>query len=135
MKDKSHLFFFGVKAIIRNNNKFLIMHKKSWEKGIWELPGGRMELGENAEETLAREIMEETGLTVTPLRLLDTWKFLTDACKITGVIYLCDKKDGEIKLSHEHDEYKWVEFNEETLEQMHTAYRERMRNWNPKDLF
>jgi 8-oxo-dGTP diphosphatase len=37
-------------------------------KGYWALPGGRMELGETVEQTIVREVKEETGLDVTVVR-------------------------------------------------------------------
>ena len=48
----------GVKALILNNGKFLVMHNNGVKEDLWELPGGRMEFGETAEETLKREIQE-----------------------------------------------------------------------------
>ncbi|WP_303971859.1 NUDIX domain-containing protein [Streptococcus merionis] len=60
---------FGVKALIVNEaGRFLAMHKK----GQNELPGGRMTFGETIEEALVRELMEETGLSVTPIKVLNT---------------------------------------------------------------
>jgi 8-oxo-dGTP diphosphatase len=41
-------------------------------RGLWSLPGGRVEPGESDAEALARELFEETGLTVAPGRLVGT---------------------------------------------------------------
>lgn len=38
---------FGVKAFIVQEGKFLVMHNNGETKDLWELPGGRMEFGEN----------------------------------------------------------------------------------------
>ncbi|GAA3105745.1 hypothetical protein GCM10017600_79680 [Streptosporangium carneum] len=38
-------------------------------QGLWSVPGGRVEPGESDAEALVREVLEETGLTVTPGRL------------------------------------------------------------------
>ena len=38
--------------------------------GYWALPGGRMDLGENIEQTIVREVKEETGLEVAILRVV-----------------------------------------------------------------
>ena len=40
-------------------------------KGEWSIPGGTQELGETVRETAMREIMEETGLSIANLRLID----------------------------------------------------------------
>jgi len=64
------------------------------ERDEWELPGGRIEIGESPEECLRREIFEELGLRVAVDRLLDTWLFevipgkhvfiATYACRLEG---------------------------------------------------
>lgn len=40
--------------------------------GLWSLPGGRVERGETDAEAVVREVLEETGLDVTVVRLLGT---------------------------------------------------------------
>jgi ADP-ribose pyrophosphatase YjhB (NUDIX family) len=50
----------------------LLMIKRGHEPGagLWSIPGGRIEPGETDAEALAREMLEETGLTVEVGRLL-----------------------------------------------------------------
>lgn len=122
---------FGVKALILKDDKFLAMHNKGVKEDLWELPGGRMEFGETAEETLKREIMEETGLIVKPIKLLDTWNLILRVdYQIAGIIYLCELEEGEVRLSDEHDAYKWIGIDEMSLELMYPTFRDRMKNWN-----
>lgn len=122
---------FGVKALIIKDDKFLIMHKNGVKEDLWELPGGRMEFGETAEETVKREIMEETSLVVKPLRLLDTWNLmLRKDYQVTGIIYLCKIEEGEVKLSEEHDAFKWINASEESLDLLYSNFRNRMINWD-----
>lgn len=122
---------FGVKALIIKDNKFLAMHNNGVKEDLWELPGGRMEFGETAEETLKREIMEETGLIVKPIKLLDTWNLiLREDYQIAGIIYLCELEEGEVKLSEEHDAFRWINAGEESLNLMYPTFRSRMINWN-----
>ncbi|MCP4219092.1 MAG: NUDIX domain-containing protein, partial [bacterium] len=62
----------GVGAVIVNdqNETLLLLRKKSPEKGCWDLPGGRVELGETIEAAILREIKEELGVDVKIIKLL-----------------------------------------------------------------
>lgn len=104
--------WFGVKAIIIQNNTFLALKRTQEELDKWEIPGGRMEYGETIEETLHREIFEETNLKVSPCKILNTWDLIESHRQISGIIYLCKYESGEIKLSDEHREYCWLRDNE-----------------------
>lgn len=129
-KDK---IYFAVKGFLLHENKFLIMHDNGHnrqEQNLWELPGGRMEFGETAEETLIREMKEETGLTVKPIKVLDTWNSVRGDHQITGIIYYCQAEEYEVKLSSEHDDYKWVAADASSIENMFPWFKERMINWN-----
>lgn len=99
------------KAIITNSeNKVLIT--KDLNDLVWELPGGRLNVGETPEEGLKREILEEIGLEIkvgSP--------FMTGLRKnFEGyirflVVYLCEliNPDQEIHLQKDEiGEYKWV---------------------------
>ena len=122
---------FAVKALIINNGKFLAMHQTTIKSLKYELPGGRMQFGETAEETVAREVYEETGLRITPIRLIDVWNFVTDARQITGVIYLCSAKNTEnIVLSDEHDQYEWLSSDAESIEKMQRPFKPQMLKWD-----
>ena len=130
MKDNKRIDF-STKALIIRDDKFLVMHNKGVKEDLWELPGGRMEFGENAEETLEREIREETGLGVRPIKILDTWNLmLRENYQITGVIYLCKLEDGDISLSEEHDDFKWLEASKDSAGFMYSVFRKKMLIWD-----
>ncbi|MEH2144207.1 NUDIX hydrolase [Nostoc sp.] len=57
------LLLFSVYVIIEDNLGRVLLQKRSDFK-LWGLPGGYPEVGESAEECSAREVFEETGLTV-----------------------------------------------------------------------
>lgn len=125
---------FAAKALILNDGKYLALHKSIAKHNLYELPGGRMEFGETAEETLIREVKEETNLIVEPIKLLDTWNFIAKDYQVTGIIYLCKIKEGSLTLSDEHDKYEWLEFNKQSISRMHDVYKERMVSWNMKEI-
>lgn len=62
------LFYVGVKALIRNTEGAMLVlladvtnHSKN-VKPYWDIPGGRVQKGESAFDTLPREVLEETGV-------------------------------------------------------------------------
>ncbi len=53
-------------VIVRADGRLLLIQRGNEPgRGLWSLPGGRVEPGESDEEAVAREVAEETGLTVT----------------------------------------------------------------------
>ncbi len=63
----------GVGAVIWRGPERLLLVRRGQppRAGEWSIPGGRVEAGETLREALAREIAEETGLTVTLENLID----------------------------------------------------------------
>ncbi|MEK3701485.1 NUDIX domain-containing protein [Paenibacillus sp. FSL R10-2199] len=59
-------------AIIKDKYGRILLQQRS-DYGDWELPGGGMEAGETIEETMIREVKEETGLEVNHYNLLSIY--------------------------------------------------------------
>jgi ADP-ribose pyrophosphatase YjhB (NUDIX family) len=62
----------SVSAVIFNGKRRLLLQKRS-DGGQWGLPGGSVEIGESVTVAVAREVREETGLRVTPRRLIGVY--------------------------------------------------------------
>jgi 8-oxo-dGTP pyrophosphatase MutT (NUDIX family) len=78
-------------------------------KGKWTFPGGVLEKNENFEDSLKREVKEETGLDIDIVYQFFSGIIKTvDKKEAMVVAYLCRPKGKRIKLSKEHTEYKWV---------------------------
>jgi ADP-ribose pyrophosphatase YjhB (NUDIX family) len=60
--------------VIRDDAGRLLLIKRGHEpgKGLWSIPGGRVEAGEPDAAAVVREVREETGLVVVPGRLIGT---------------------------------------------------------------
>lgn len=121
----------SIKGILCRNNKILFL-KTTTDK--WELPGGRMDFGENVEQTFKREIREELGFKKIEMRsLINTWSF-TNIRKNTNYHFtIFDFEfftdESKIKISNEHTEYKWIGIKELDKFKMREGYKESLRKY------
>ena len=58
-------------VVFRNEEVLLVKRKKAPYKGHWSIPGGKQRLGETVTKAARRELMEETGVEVNELTLID----------------------------------------------------------------
>jgi 8-oxo-dGTP pyrophosphatase MutT (NUDIX family) len=65
-------FPVSVKGVILQHGKVLLLRN---ERDEWELPGGKLELGEDPPERLRQEIAEECGWDATVGPILDAWQY------------------------------------------------------------
>jgi 8-oxo-dGTP diphosphatase len=110
----------GVKAVIVENKKVLMIRRRlddPHNPGLWDLPGGRIQPIEAPQQGLIRETKEETDLDITVSFPLDVHHFTRqDGQVINLIFFLCRRMSDEIKLSHEHIEYLWVDINSKEFE-------------------
>lgn len=64
---------YGAYAIILSGTRVLLTHQ-AWPEDDWQLPGGGIDPGESPNQTLRREVLEETGWRVRPLRRLGAFR-------------------------------------------------------------
>lgn len=57
----------------------LVRRARAPAQGLWSVPGGRVEVGERLRAACRREVLEETGLAVTPGRLVTWFERSSDA--------------------------------------------------------
>lgn len=121
--------YVGMGAAIEKDGKFLILKRsesKDFAPNAWEVITGRLEEEESPRDGILREILEETGLKAEIVMPVDTGFFYRGGKEFPMVFisYWCRYIEGEINLSWEHDQYKWVSI-EEILEEptMNHFYR------------
>lgn len=107
------------KGLIFKDGKILVLEKSD---GRWDLPGGKLEQGENYEDGLLREVSEETRLRVKIRRHLSDWSIWKNPeLLIIGSTYLCDLIGGDLQLSEEHSAHFW--FDSEEIQREKICYR------------
>jgi len=98
-----------------NSTEFLLLH---YGKGHWGFPKGHVEERESEQETMRRELFEETGLSEIELepdfREDINYYFKQGKTLIHKDVafFLARAVIGEVKISHEHSEAKWLSFKE-----------------------
>ena len=118
---KEDCFHLGVKALIQNNSNQILLLRvnlaklKGTKEAYWDIPGGRVQRGDDVASTLKRELKEEIGITsikkFTPFSMvLSNIRIPIDDGDVGLILaaYLCEvATDPTINLSDEHTEYRW----------------------------
>jgi len=117
----------------------LVERAKAPLKGYWSLPGGVVEAGERLEEGICREVLEETGLVVRPLRVFEIFERIMHDSKGAAeyhyvlIDYLCRVTGGTLQPADDVSRAEWVSeralsnyrITEGTLPVIEKAFRKR----------
>ncbi|MCC7174644.1 MAG: NUDIX hydrolase [Bryobacterales bacterium] len=105
----------GVGAIIlRRGRVLLVLRRRPPAAGLWSLPGGVLEAGERLEDGVRREVLEETGLKVAPLRVFEVFERILRQedgrleYHYVLIDYLCRVTGGELRPSDDAGAAEWV---------------------------
>lgn len=85
LKTENDMFYYSVRGIIKQSNKYLVMRvtKPDGSQSSFHFPGGHVEVGEEAEQTIRREILEEVGCEVKDVNL---FAFIENFWKYNGML-------------------------------------------------
>lgn len=99
-----------VAAIIQKDDQFLATQRGYGQfKGLWEFPGGKIDLNETKEEALKREIKEELNCDINIKRFILTINYDYPNFHLTMHCFLCELLSDFTLL--EHDDYQWLNKN------------------------
>jgi 8-oxo-dGTP pyrophosphatase MutT (NUDIX family) len=134
-------FEVSLKAFVVRDGRVLVVRES--DSGFWELPGGRIDVGEEwdpHEKILAREIAEELGPAFRVEAGIETvtWTRRRPEDGVFQFIVgrLCRHVAGEPVLSHEHDDLAWLEPGGERglgfppESSYHGAFADLWRHWS-----
>jgi 8-oxo-dGTP diphosphatase len=112
----------AAKALIVNDKgKVLVLREPAEnnlgsQHGLYGLVGGRLDEKDSYEQALHREVLEETGLKVDilyPIYIGEWWPLIhRKKHHIVAVFSVCRAKTTDVKLSDEHDDFKWISPNQ-----------------------
>ena len=118
-REYPHRPVVGIGGVLIDKGRALLVRRGSEPlQGEWSIPGGSLELGETLEEGVARELLEETGLVVRAVELIEVFERIvpgeTDqgkrAPRFHYVIadYLCERISGEATAASDVTEVAFV---------------------------
>ncbi len=105
----------AMKALIVRDGKFLGLELEIGRKRLWDLPGGKVEDGEEPMQTLSREVQEETALTLGSIKPIGVFHFnrKTDGQMVVCTVFKSEvSADAKVILPHKSNEgiasSKWL---------------------------
>ena len=113
------ILMVGAGIFVIDEQERLLLMKRS-DNGCWGFPGGSTEPGEVVEEAARRETFEEVNLSIEEMSLFGVfsgpelyYKYPNgDEVYNVTIMFLSRDWEGEIKLNHEHTEWRWFFANE-----------------------
>ena len=105
----------GVGGVVVHENRVLLVQRGTEPlKGQWTIPGGLIDVGETLREAVIREVLEETGLAIEPIELIELLDRIhreDDRVRYHYVIadYLCRLVSGTALAASDAAAVRWVE--------------------------
>lgn len=105
-------FRLSIKVVIFDDaGRYLLLkrsHRSKGNPGKWDLPGGKVDSGEDFDRALIREVMEETGLQISLAGVIGGTQRELEERVIAYLVMEARLVSGQPRLSGEHEDFAWV---------------------------
>jgi 8-oxo-dGTP pyrophosphatase MutT (NUDIX family) len=108
-------------AVIREDGRVLAIRRA--DNGEWAPPGGIVELDEDPRDTVRREVLEETGVTVEPGQLTGVYKNMR--LGVVSLVFRCRPLSGTPHQTEEATQVEWLD-RDQIIEWMTSAFAIRL---------
>ncbi len=113
--DTTPKHIIAVSANVTNENGETLLVKTHLRSYTWETPGGQVEEGEPLDKAVCREILEETGIVISPLGI--TGVYYNATIHLLSVVFKASYVSGNIKIQPEEiKEAKFINLTEENID-------------------
>lgn len=109
------------------DNRVLLARTTKW-RGLWGVPGGKVDWGETLEQAVVREFREETGLTLRDVRYAQTQEAVLSPefhkpAHMVLVDFFARTDDREVTPNEEIEAWAWVPLEEAATYPLNTVTR------------
>ncbi|MGH2807884.1 MAG: NUDIX hydrolase [Actinomycetota bacterium] len=126
--DRSPLIGVGA-IVVREGSILMVKRGKEPAKGLWSVPGGRLEHGEYITQAVAREVKEETGLDVEVGELLGVFEVVGDTHYVILDHVATVSGEQQLQPGSDAEEVRWVKLEDVATLDCTPRFEEALKAW------
>ncbi|MEG7336738.1 NUDIX domain-containing protein [Bacillus sp. 0102A] len=125
----------AVSAVVLHKEREILLQERV-DNGKWSLPGGNVEPGETVEDSIKREVMEETGLDIAVKHLVGVYSDPNHVIAYQdgevrqqfSLCFLCEKTGGNLAASNESKKVEFISISELDILNIHITQKIRIQD-------
>lgn len=124
--EEHHFYLLSVKAVIVNSkNEVLLLRRSQLSQGAGhlDLAGGGVDDKESPEDAVIREVLEETGIAVTEVKIISSSLHTGHEHPWVMLGFVAHVEHPDVTLSWEHDECQWLSFEDVLVSDLPEDYK------------